>query len=171
MLAAMAKSLVAFLPRPAAGHMPLILGLALGAAPRHLAQAAVPEQMTTGFPVSPLTPATFPIVGLAGIELGEHRRFTMPSVIRVDAVNQKGISPPLPDPAQTAIWVRAACDCVAEVSPGPPLKRFRCQCRAARSQNRTARAVNKTMGAEILLILLGWRLASQLPFTSGYVTR
>ena len=31
--------------------------------------------MTTGFPVSPLTPATFLVVGLTGIELGEHQRF------------------------------------------------------------------------------------------------
>ena len=29
-------------------------------------------QMTTGFPISPLTPATFLVVGLTGIELGEH---------------------------------------------------------------------------------------------------
>jgi CitMHS family citrate-Mg2+:H+ or citrate-Ca2+:H+ symporter len=28
--------------------------------------------------VSPLTPATFLIVGLAGIELGEHQKFTAP---------------------------------------------------------------------------------------------
>jgi citrate-Mg2+:H+ or citrate-Ca2+:H+ symporter, CitMHS family len=34
--------------------------------------------MTTGFPVSPLTPATFLLVGLTGIELGEHQRFTAP---------------------------------------------------------------------------------------------
>ena len=34
--------------------------------------------MTTGFPVSPLTPATFLVVGLTGIELGEHQRFTRP---------------------------------------------------------------------------------------------
>ena len=34
--------------------------------------------MTTGFPVSPLTPATFLVVGLTGIELGEHQRFTGP---------------------------------------------------------------------------------------------
>ena len=35
-------------------------------------------QMTTGFPVSPLTPATFLIVGLAEIELAEHQKFTAP---------------------------------------------------------------------------------------------
>jgi CitMHS family citrate-Mg2+:H+ or citrate-Ca2+:H+ symporter len=34
--------------------------------------------MTTGFPVSPLTPATFLIVGLARVELGDHQRFTIP---------------------------------------------------------------------------------------------
>jgi CitMHS family citrate-Mg2+:H+ or citrate-Ca2+:H+ symporter len=34
--------------------------------------------MTTGFPVSPLTPATFLIVGLTGIDLGAHQRFTIP---------------------------------------------------------------------------------------------
>ena len=34
--------------------------------------------MTTGFPVSPLTPATFLLVGLCRIELGEHQRFTAP---------------------------------------------------------------------------------------------
>jgi CitMHS family citrate-Mg2+:H+ or citrate-Ca2+:H+ symporter len=33
---------------------------------------------TTGFPVSPLTPATFLIVGLAGIDLREHQRFAFP---------------------------------------------------------------------------------------------
>ena len=34
--------------------------------------------MTTGFPVSPLTPATFLIVGLTGVELGDHQKFTIP---------------------------------------------------------------------------------------------
>ena len=34
--------------------------------------------MTTGFPVSPLTPATFLLVGLSGVELGDHQRFTTP---------------------------------------------------------------------------------------------
>jgi CitMHS family citrate-Mg2+:H+ or citrate-Ca2+:H+ symporter len=34
--------------------------------------------MTTGFPVSPLTPATFLVCGLAGVELGAHQRFAIP---------------------------------------------------------------------------------------------
>jgi len=46
-----------------------------------MAQAAVLGQMTTGFPVSPLTPATFLIVGLAGVELGEHQKFTIPFLL------------------------------------------------------------------------------------------
>ena len=32
--------------------------------------------MTTGFPVSPLTPATFLVVGLCRLDLAEHQRFT-----------------------------------------------------------------------------------------------
>ena len=42
------------------------------------AQAALLGQMTTGFPVSPLTPATFLVVGLCGIELADHQRFSIP---------------------------------------------------------------------------------------------
>jgi CitMHS family citrate-Mg2+:H+ or citrate-Ca2+:H+ symporter len=34
--------------------------------------------MTTGFPVSPLTPATYLIVGLACVELADHQRFSIP---------------------------------------------------------------------------------------------
>ena len=43
-----------------------------------MAQAALLGQMTTGFPVSPLTPATFLLVGLTGIDLAEHQRFCIP---------------------------------------------------------------------------------------------
>jgi citrate-Mg2+:H+ or citrate-Ca2+:H+ symporter, CitMHS family len=62
------------------GALPVIaeVGRALGVPPIQLGQAALLGQMTTGFPVSPLTPATFLVVGLTGIELGEHQRFTAP---------------------------------------------------------------------------------------------
>ena len=42
--------------------------------------------MTTGFPVSPLTPATFLVVGSRGIELGEHQRFTAPYLFAASIV-------------------------------------------------------------------------------------
>ncbi len=104
MLGAMAKSAVTFVPRNRASpsvalgllSMPLSLvfdpdsfyfgvlpvlaeaGKMFGIAPVHMAQAAVLGQMTTGFPVSPLTPATFLIVGLTGLDLGDHQKFTVP---------------------------------------------------------------------------------------------
>ena len=42
--------------------------------------------MTTGFPVSPLTPATFLLVGLAGVDLGDHQRRTIPYAFAVSLV-------------------------------------------------------------------------------------
>jgi len=105
MLDAMAKSAVAAVPRGAAPHFPFLLGLAsmplslvfdpdsfyfgilpvlaetgraFGIAPVQMAQAAVLGQMTTGFPVTPLTPATFLLVGLAGVELRDHQKFAGP---------------------------------------------------------------------------------------------
>ena len=108
MLAAMANALVAAAPAKAAPHFPCVLGLlsmplslvfdpdsfyfgvlpvlanagrALGIPPIQMAQAAVLGQMTTGFPVSPLTPATFLIVGLSGIELREHQKFAFPFLL------------------------------------------------------------------------------------------
>lgn len=105
MLAAMAHAAVGFVPPKMAGHIPVALAIVsmplslvfdpdsfyLGVLPviaqaagtfgvpaAHVGQAALLGQMTTGFPVSPLTPATFLVVGLTGIELGEHQRFTGP---------------------------------------------------------------------------------------------
>jgi citrate-Mg2+:H+ or citrate-Ca2+:H+ symporter, CitMHS family len=105
MLKAMAEAAVAHVPPGMGRHIPVILGLlsmplsllfdpdsfyfgvlpvvaevtkSLGGQPIQVAQAALLGQMTTGFPVSPLTPATFLVVGLAGIELSAHQRFSIP---------------------------------------------------------------------------------------------
>jgi CitMHS family citrate-Mg2+:H+ or citrate-Ca2+:H+ symporter len=43
-------------------------------------------QMTTGFPVSPLTPATFLLVGLAGVDLVDHQKRTIPYAFTVTVV-------------------------------------------------------------------------------------
>ncbi len=102
MLGAMAKAAVVVAPSGLGPHLPFTLGLlsmplsllfdpdsfyfgvlpvlaetarAFGIPAVQMAQAAVLGQMTTGFPISPLTPATFLIVGLAGVELREHQKF------------------------------------------------------------------------------------------------
>ncbi len=108
MLTAMAKFVAANIPVSMAQHIPFGLGVismplsllfdpdsfyfgilpvlaeagnTLGIAPVQMAQAALLGQMTTGFPVSPLTPATFLLVGLVGIELGDHQKFTIPFLL------------------------------------------------------------------------------------------
>jgi len=62
------------------GIMPVVaeVGRALGVDPLQVAQASLLGVHTTGFPVSPLTPATFLLVGLCKIELADHQRFTIP---------------------------------------------------------------------------------------------
>lgn len=49
-------------------------------------QAAIMGQMTTGFPVSPLTGSTFLLIGLAGVDLGDHQKKTIPLAFLVTLV-------------------------------------------------------------------------------------
>jgi CitMHS family citrate-Mg2+:H+ or citrate-Ca2+:H+ symporter len=105
MIAAMAESLVSIIPASLGKFFPAITGViampasllfdpdsfyfgvlpvlsntaaALGVEGVNVARAAILGQMTTGFPVSPLTPATFLLVGLAGVDFGEHQKKTIP---------------------------------------------------------------------------------------------
>jgi citrate-Mg2+:H+ or citrate-Ca2+:H+ symporter, CitMHS family len=113
MLSAMAKGAVGVVPPPMAHHIPLGMALvsmplsllfdpdsfylgvlpvmaevarAFGVPPLQVGQAALLGLHTTGFPVSPLTPATFLLVGLTGIDLGEHQRFAAPWLLAATLV-------------------------------------------------------------------------------------
>lgn len=59
------------------GIMPVFAGTAaeLGQDPLTIGRAAILGQMTTGFPLSPLTASTFILIGLAGVSLRDHQRF------------------------------------------------------------------------------------------------
>ena len=105
MIAAMAEALVKVIPNSLGRFFPVITGVvsmpasllfdpdsfyygvlpvlsttaeSFGVSGLSIARAAVLGQMTTGFPVSPLTAATFLLTGLAGVELGEHQKKTIP---------------------------------------------------------------------------------------------
>jgi len=110
MLGAMSASLVAALPRGLLLHLPVAMGItsmplslafdpdsfyfgllpivahasqAAGGSAVEIGRAALLGQMTTGFPVSPLTPSTFLLVGLANVDLADHQRRTIPYVFAV----------------------------------------------------------------------------------------
>ncbi|MCI9118418.1 MAG: citrate transporter, partial [Flavonifractor sp.] len=82
------------------GVLPVLAQTAegFGVAGVNVGQAAILGQMTTGFPISPLTASTFLLVGLAGVDLGEHQKKTIPLawlitlVMLVVAVVTGGIS-------------------------------------------------------------------------------
>jgi len=65
------------------GVLPVISGIGVeGGVPAiEVAQASLLGQMTMGFAVSPLTPATFLLVGLTGINLADHQRFSIPLLL------------------------------------------------------------------------------------------
>jgi CitMHS family citrate-Mg2+:H+ or citrate-Ca2+:H+ symporter len=113
MLGAISADLVRVLPDDALRHLPVLMGIAsmplslafdpdsfyfgllpilanaseaAGGSAIEVGRAAVLGQMTTGFPVSPLTPATFLLVGLAGVDLGDHQRRTIPYAFAVTII-------------------------------------------------------------------------------------
>jgi citrate-Mg2+:H+ or citrate-Ca2+:H+ symporter, CitMHS family len=113
MLKAMAQTAVGFVPATMASHIPVVLGLVsmplsllfdpdsfyfgvlpviaevasqLGVPAVKIGQAALLGQMTTGFPISPLTPATFLVCGLTGIDLADHQKFTFPLLLGASIV-------------------------------------------------------------------------------------
>lgn len=102
MITEMAEALVSVVPDSLGGHlapivaltgMPLSLAFTpdayyfgvlpvlaqtasgFGGDQAEIARAAILGQMTTGFPLSPLTASTFILVGMSGVQLGEHQRF------------------------------------------------------------------------------------------------
>jgi CitMHS family citrate-Mg2+:H+ or citrate-Ca2+:H+ symporter len=113
MMDAMAGSVQTFLPEQLGRQLPVLTGLLsvpasllfdpdsfyfgilplLASTAEHfnvsaieVGQAAIMGQMTTGFPISPLTGSTYLLVGLAGVDLGEHQLKTIPLAFLVTLV-------------------------------------------------------------------------------------
>lgn len=110
MLKAMAQALVSIVPKGLGAHLPVLTAVtsmpasllfdpdsyyfgvlpvlasaaeAMGVSAMEVARAAILGQMTVGFPVSPLTASTFLLIGLTGIDLGDHQKFTIPYAFAV----------------------------------------------------------------------------------------
>lgn len=105
MIDAMAEGTVALIPQSVGSHLAVITGIIsmpasllfdpdsfyfgvlplisttashFGVESIEVGRAAIMGQMTTGFPVSPLTGSTYLLIGLTGVDLGEHQRKTIP---------------------------------------------------------------------------------------------
>ena len=103
MIDAMALSMVSLIPQQHAAYLPALVGVTsmplslvftpdayyfgvipiLKTAATHyginaleIGRAAILGQMTTGFPISPLTASTFVLIGLSEVELADHQKFT-----------------------------------------------------------------------------------------------
>ena len=62
------------------GVLPVLAQTAqgFGVAAADVGRAAILGQMTVGFPCSPLTASTFLLIGLSGVDFGEHQKKTIP---------------------------------------------------------------------------------------------
>ena len=113
MIEAMAEAAVVHIPDWVGNHLPVVVGIAsmpasllfdpdsfyfgivpilsntalhFGGDPIEIGRAAIMGQMTTGFPVSPLTGATFLLIGLTGVDLGTHQRKTIPYAFLISII-------------------------------------------------------------------------------------
>lgn len=62
------------------GVLPVLIGVAeqFGISPEVMAQASIIGEETVGFPISPLTGSFYLLVGLAGVQIGDHIRHMLP---------------------------------------------------------------------------------------------
>ena len=113
MITAMSETLVSIIPTSMGKFFPLIVGIiampasllfdpdsfyygvlpvlastaaGFGVAAADVGRAAILGQMTVGFPISPLTASTFLLIGLAGVDFGEHQKKTIPLAWAVSLV-------------------------------------------------------------------------------------
>ncbi len=113
MIDAMAEGAVSYIPDGVGGRLAVITGLVsmpasllfdpdsfyfgilpllsttathFGVESIEVGRAAIMGQMTTGFPVSPLTGSTYLLIGLTGVELGDHQKKTIPLAFLVTLV-------------------------------------------------------------------------------------